>query len=268
MYGPQAISEIALGIRLLPRIPAESIIMADRGFGIFYFAQAVCAANLQLVARLTRPRFQALKRKATSIGAGRWELCWRPSAWDRKRHPDLPADANVFVHLHELEVVDEKGEPLTLWLVTTLTDVEADREVWSQLYRCRWRGENDIRDVKTALKMEELRGRSEPMLRKELALGIAAYNLVVQIRRLAAKQAGVEPRRLGFTRTWHVVQIFLLRAANYTAEEYADRFEMALRLAGQQKLPNRPDRHFPRTKLSNAAKYPTPPRKKQERPPM
>jgi hypothetical protein len=261
MYGAHAVSEIELGIQLLPRIPADSIVMADRGFGIFYFAQAVQTAGLQFVARLTKTRFKALQRDATPIGAGRWECVWRPSRWDRTHHPDLPGDAAIPVHLHEIEVPDANNQPLKLYLVTTLVEVAADAAMWARLYRCRWYGENDIRDVKVVLKMEQLRGHSDAMLRKELALGFAAYNVVVQVRRLAAKQADLQPRRLSFTGVWDLVQTFLLKPNQWTTDEYAHRFEFVLAGALQRKLPNRPDRHYPRAKHSNAAKYPTRPKK-------
>jgi hypothetical protein len=263
MYGPDRVSEVELGIQLLPRIPAGSIVMADRDFGIFYFAQAVQRAGLHLVARLTEKRFRALQRHATQMGEGRWELIWTPSRWDCQHHSDLPADARLHVHLHEIDFVDPTGEARQLWLVTTLTDVAADSQAWSELYRGRWRAENDIRDVKVALQMEELRGRSDPMLRKELALGIAAYNLVIQIRRLAAKAAGVEPRRISFKGTWSLVQSLLLTPHHGTPEEYARRFEVVLHAATQRKLPHRPNRHYPRTQLSCAMKYPARPQKKK-----
>jgi Transposase DDE domain len=263
MHGPERVSEVDLAIQLLSRIPAESIVMADRDFGIFYFTQAVHAAGLQLVARLTEKRFRALERNAKKIAEGRWEWDWKPSPWDRKHHPDLPADASLPVHLHEIDALDAEGKPMKLWLVTTLTEVEADRQAWSELSCGRWRAENDIRDVKIALQMEDLRGRSDPMLRKELAWGMAAYNLVVQIRRLAAKEAGVEPRRLSFKGTWSLVLALLLTPNHWSPEEYARRFEVLLRAVAQRKLPHRPHRHYPRTQLSWAMKYPTRPQKKK-----
>jgi hypothetical protein len=266
MYGPERISEIDLSIRLLPRIPAGSIVMADRDFGIFYFTHAVQTAELQLVARLTEKRFRALQRSAQKIAEGRWALVWKPSRWDRKHHPDLPADASLSVHLHEIDVLDAEKKPMKLWLVTTLTEVTADCQAWSELYRGRWRVENDIRDVKIALQMEDLRGRSDPMLRKELALGMAAYNLVVQVRRLAAKAANVEPRRLSFKGTWSLVLALLLTPNNWSLEEYSRRFEVLLRAVAQRKLPNRPNRHYSRAQLSWALKYPKrPPRRKEKK---
>ena len=43
---------------------------------------------------------------------------------------------------------------------------------------------------------------------KEILLGVVAYNLVIQVRRMAAERAGIEPRRLSFKRTLDMVQAF------------------------------------------------------------
>ena len=40
MYGPGAVGELALATRLLPRLPAHSVLLADRNFGVFAFAYA------------------------------------------------------------------------------------------------------------------------------------------------------------------------------------------------------------------------------------
>ena len=54
-------------------------------------------------------------------------------------------------------------------------------------------------DVEVALKIEDLQGHSAATIGKELAMGMIAYNLVVPVRRLAAKQIPIEPRRLSFS---------------------------------------------------------------------
>ena len=50
--------------------------------------------------------------------------------------------------------------------------------------------ETDIRDVKITLKTDDLLSKSVDMLKKEIAMAFVAYNLVVQVRRLAAQAQG------------------------------------------------------------------------------
>lgn len=253
-YGPQAVSEITLASRLLSRLPPDSVVMADRNFGVFVFAyEAACRAGHDVVARLTAARFRALVKKARPLEPGRWELLWKPSPAERKKHPDLPADACLQVELHEVQVTTSAGTPLTLWLATTLSDSGPQL---AELYGLRWNVETDIRNVKTVLRMDELRGQSRDMIRKEVALGTVSYNLVIQIRRLAALQAGVPPRKLSFSGSWSLVKILLLEPNGWTTEAFLKNFRLVLRGCAQRKVPNRPGRRYPRQTLRRSQKYP------------
>jgi len=258
MFGPDRVSETTLAARLIERLPKNSVLMADRNFGIFAFARAAKQSGHDVLTRLTEPRFEALRKKATLIRAGHWELEWKPSAADRKSHPDLPRDARLSARLRELDLggLDDKGRPKKLWIVTTLpADEDTCGERLAALYRRRVDVETDIRDVKHALKMDELRAHGDDMLHKELALGMVAYNLVVQIRRLAAERAGVPPRRLSFKGAWSLVQS-LLSPNDWTLEEYFERFEDVLRGCAQRAVPNRKNRSYERHVHRNAPKYP------------
>lgn len=252
-YGPQAVSEVTLAMRLLPRLPPGSVVMADRNFGVFAFFHAAQAAGHDVITRLTEARFQAMVKRSHPLGPGHWELAWKPSRADRLKHPNLPADACIPVELHEIPGTNAKGEALTLWIVTTLVTTALKL---AELYWQRQHVETDIRNVKVVLRMDELRGQSRAMIRKELALGMVAYNLVTQIRRLAAKQAGLEPRRLSFSGSWSLVKVLLLEPERWTTQQYLRNFRLVLRGCAQRKIPNRPGRHYPRQVLSRGRKYP------------
>jgi hypothetical protein len=251
MYGPGAVSELALALRVVPRLPAGAVVLADRNFGVFALAHAVQSSGREAVVRLTEPRFRMLAKKATARGEGRWALEWEPSRWDRKSHPALPAEARVRGWLVEVAVSPE----LTLWLVTTLDEPGAEL---AQLYRRRLDIETDIRDLKQTLSMDRLSGRSREMVQKELVVGVLSYNLVNQVRRLAAQPGRVEPRRLSFAGTWSLVR-GLMRAvsAGLPEDQWQARFDQLLRWAGQRKLPARPARRsYPRTVLPRTASFP------------
>jgi hypothetical protein len=251
-FGPPAQSETELAEALLRRLPERSIVIADRNFGVFSVAYAARRLEHDVLFRLTEQRFRALVREAKAIESDdssrrSWSLHWRPSKGDRQAHPELPADACVAATLHEVRLSDAS----TLWLLTT-GPCTTDQAV--ALYGRRQDVETDIRNVKVVLDMEHLPARSPTMLRKELAISIVAYNLVVQVRRLAAARAKVPPRRLSFTGVWSAVRIILLSPPRWTAAEWRQHFELALRAASQRKIPHRPGRSYPRQALAKRNK--------------
>lgn len=251
MYGPAATSELALTLRLLPRLPADAVVLADRNFGVFAVAHAAQSGGRDAVVRLTEPRFRALVRGATRDGPGRWAVTWRPSRWDRSSHPELAPEAQVSGWLVEVPV----SAALTLWLFTTC---EASGPELATLYRRRLDVETDIRDVKHTLGMDRVTGKGCAMVEKEVVLGVLAYNLVNQVRRLAAGRAKVEPRRLSFAGVWGLVKALLSAVAeNLPEEDWQRRFDQVLGWAGQRKLPRRPTaRSYPRAVLPRSTRFP------------
>jgi hypothetical protein len=243
MYGPQRTSEAKQAAAIAQRIPAGSVVLADAGFGIFSVAHAMVDAGHKILFRLTKSRFKALCRRAEAIDqtahGARYRLAWVPSPKDRATNPDLPAAARLEVFLHEVEL--ENGE--SLYLITTLA-ISSDSA--AEHYSRRYDVEHDIRDMKVSLGIENIRAKSAEMVQKELLCSVVAYNLVVQLRRAAAKVAGVEPRRLSFTGVWDTMQVCLLQQAPCTAAEWIARYERAISMAATQKLPNRPGRNYPR----------------------
>lgn len=243
MYGPNRTSEAKQAAAIASRIPRGSLVLADAGFGIFSVAWAMVGAGHDILFRLTKSRAGSLMRRAelierTAHGA-RYRLTWTPSAKDRQTNPELPAQASLEVFLHEIEL--ENGE--SLYLVTTMP---IPSEAAAEYYSHRYDVEHDIRDVKVSMGIESIRAKSHEMVQKELLCSVVAYNLVVQLRREAAKVAGVQPRRLSFTGVWTTMQICLLQQPPCTWSEWQARYERAVQIAATHKLPNRPGRTYPR----------------------
>ena len=256
-YGPEAVGEVTLAKRLIERLPGKSLLIADRNFGTFDFAFSARQKGLATLTRLTERRFRAMQRLAKPDGKGRWQLDWKPSRAMLRKHPDLPADALLKIWIYEVQVKPD----LSLWMMSCL---EAEGAELAELYQKRQDVETDIRNVKVILKTESIRGKSVAMVKKELAMAMVAYNLVVQVRRLAAQKAKVEPRRISFTGTWDLVRVILLRGGDWTAEQWQARFGKVLRAAARRKIPNRPGRSYERSVIPRGRKHPN--RKKNAKP--
>ena len=243
MYGTHAVSETALVPDVFAQLPADGIVMADAGFGIFKVAWDAQQSHRDFVFRLTESRFAALRRQATVIARGSntvtYSLAWRPSPKERQTHPHLPSDAVIEVRLHEIRIHDT----LTLCLVTSLPHAA---EELAELYRHRGDIEIDIRNLKVVLNTERIPARSVEMFHKELLTTLVAYNLVTQFRRQAATLIAEPPRRLSFKRTWTTFHIFLWSSSATDAPQWRAQYRKALTIATQDKLPNRPGRSFER----------------------
>lgn len=243
MYGDGNTSEAKLAANLARRIPPNSLVCADAGFGIFSVAFSMTGQGHQILFRLSKPRFKSMRRMATLIeetsSTATYRLTWPPSDKDRATNPDLPAHARVDVFLHEVKL--DNGE--SLYLVTTL---EISAEQAAECYRRRYDVEHDIRDLKVTMLLENLRCRSVDMVKKELLTSVVAYNLVIHFRRQAAEVAKLPPRRLSFTEVWYTFSSFLLHQPPCTSSEWQLRYDAALQIASKDKLPNRPGRSYKR----------------------
>jgi hypothetical protein len=253
MYGPDATSETALAGPLLARLPAEALIVYDRNFGIFGMTYKAVQAGHDVVVRMTDTRFRARTRGREQTSPGEWAGVWRPSASDRRSNPDLPADAELSGRFVEIRVMN-KGKEFLLLLFTT--DMTATHEELAALYRKRWDIETDIRNVKQTLEMDILSGRSVEMVEKEMLLGVVAYNLTLQVRRLAGEQAGVPVRELSFSRTLGLMQAFARGMIGGSSEQWEERFERLLKGVGRCRLPRRPDRNYPRELIPRGRSFP------------
>jgi len=255
MYGPEAVSETRLARRMLERLGGPAMIVADRNFGIFSVAHAAVCLGHDVVVRLKDDRFGRMVAEAGEIGPGQWRLTWRPSRWDRAANPDLPEDAVVEGRLIEVTVEHEGGR-ITLRLFTT--DLIAAADEIAALYGLRWRVEGDMKDVKQALQMHRLDGRGVDMVAKEILLGMVAYNLVIRVRRLAARHGGAEPRELSFKRILDLVQAFCEGSgASADPAEIRGRYERLIDAASRCRLPvRRRFRSYPREVIPRTRGFP------------
>ncbi|AWM40542.1 hypothetical protein GobsT_09440 [Gemmata obscuriglobus] len=251
MYGPGAVGAVQLGLRLMPDLPPGSVILGDRNFGVFGLAHGAVAGGHDAVLRLTQSRFQALVKKAQPAGDGRWALTWHPSVADRKGNPDLRADAVLTGWLHEVPI----GGDQPLWLFATVDGTGAE---WGGLYRRRLDVETDIRDVRRTLALDQTRGRTVPMVEKELGAALLAYNLATQVRRVAAAARGVEPRRVSFAGVWSLVRAMVPMLRPEPADGHWETwFERLVKAAGQRLVPARePGRQYPCELIPKRRGYP------------
>jgi putative transposase len=202
MYGCQAVSEQALAERATQSLPAGSVILGDRNFGIFSTAYSARQQGHGVVLRLTEVRAKSLLGGPIA-GPGDHPVCWRPSRWDGhgKHKPGWPADAQVPGRLIAWQVGRGKHKQW-LYLFTT---VSLPVEEVVALYGRRWKIETDLRSLKQTIRLQRIAAQSVEMMEKELLVAVLAYNLVRALMVLAAQCAQLDPRELSFTRACNIV---------------------------------------------------------------
>ena len=253
MYGPRAVSEQALTEKLLDRFPGESVLMGDINFGVFSVAFAATRRGHDVLLRLQPNRAGAVGRGLPLQSGLDQQVCWRPSAYERRRHPGLPAGACVQGRLIVQLVKASDGSSVVLYLFTTLT-LAVDQIV--QLYGQRWNVETDLRTLKRTVHLQILRCRSTDMIAKELVLAMAGYNLVRAVMNAAAGAYQLDPRRLSFSRSQDVVNAALPGlAAATTPEQYQVKLRRMLQLVASCKLPQRSRASTPRHVWGHGCKF-------------
>jgi len=252
MYGSEAVSEQALAKQAVTRTPAGSVIVGDGNFGIFSFAYAVVESKREVLFRLTRARAQALGARRL-LPNGECRVCWRPSSFERKKYPGLPADAAIE---GRLIVVTQKGFRDSWYLFTTLSEeTEAARIVaW---YGKRWNLELDLRTLKGTLRIKHLQGKSKAAVEKELLIAVVAYGMVRALMAEAAQRAGLHPRELSFTRAHGLLNAMTGKLCSPDADQRQQAYDRLLDYISQAKLPKRNKaRTYPRAVWGSGKYYP------------
>jgi hypothetical protein len=260
MYGSEAVSEQELAERALQRLPSDAIVLTDSNFGIFAFAYAVDQSQRPVISRLTAVRARKIAGDAKLRIGKRCRVVWEPSAYERKRHPNLPPDASVTGWVVACRNPSRRQE--ILYFFTTL-DLKPSRIL--ALYKLRWHIETDLRSLKRTVSLHQITSRSKSMVEKDLLMAVSAYNVVRAVMYLAASRAGIAPRQLSFSATQDAVIAAWphLQAANRPAE-FQRQLERLLQIVSQVRLPQRSrSRSYPREIWGQGGRFPS----RKSRPP-
>jgi IS4 transposase len=255
--GPYRDSEHTLAVQVIRELGADWVHVGDRGFGIYHILQAVVGTQSDAVVRLKVTQAKRLVQGRLRPGVD-LDVVWSPSRFDQCE-ADLPTPP-IAGRLIYQRLEKDGFRPIDLYLFTTLTDREQfPLEEIVTLYGQRWIVELDLRHVKTTLHMEALDGKSVDIVRKELILGLLAYNLLRGLMATAAVQADRSPLELSLAKCWRrttdACRSLPPGSAASTAERVLARLLVRL---GNCVLPKRKRERFePRAVWGRPRVYPT-----------
>lgn len=234
---------------LHPLLRAGDLLVGDRAFCSYVHLAMLHACKVFGLFRVhqrqkvsfRRGRRHGAKGQPTSRfirKLGRWDqlVQWlkpkqRPKWMTKKQYDALPASLIVRELRYSLQARGQRTRIVTI--VTTLLDPDlhpADKI--AELYGLRWQVETHFAQLKTSMKMSQLKCKTADGVKKELLIYFITYNLIRRVIRDAADRQQLPVRRISF-----------IDALRWLAN--AKDGEQLIVLAV---IPLRPDRHEPRVK--------------------
>jgi hypothetical protein len=240
--------EMGLVRELFDRFRPGDVFVADRAYCSYWLLAALLARGVDVAVRLHQSRHYDF-HTGQSLGDDDHVVTWarpaRPAWMDKPTYRAVPKTLRV----RELRFrVERPGYRTRAILVaTTLTDPTGySRDDLADLYHHRWRVELKIRDLKQALGMDVLRGKTPDMLGREIWAHLLAYNLIRQVMAQAAQARGCSPRQISFTGAKHTLDAFRVGLQVGDGEAWGRQVEALVRAIGGRRVGGRPGRSEPR----------------------
>lgn len=171
--------------------------------------------------------------------------------WDKPEKPSWMSQQAYNVIPDTLTIREIKsGDKI---LVTTLVDAkEIPAKAIKKLYYSRWHVEVDFRAIKTTMQMEQLRCKSSEMVRKELWVGLLAYNIIRRVMLEAANRSQREPRTISFKGCLQTLNAIIQKTGHLANDLY----EKIMLSVASSRVGNRPNRKEPRAIKKRPKAYP------------
>ena len=245
-------NDLSLWRQLWDQLQVGDVVLGDRFFGAYGELAQLVARGCDGVFRLWGARASKLDfRQGQRLGKDDRLFVWskpkqRPRTLTPEEFASLPATLTVRVLRFQTHVPGFRSR--TILVVTTLRDpVAYPREQIAALYGDRWTVELRLRDLKTTLRMEVLRGQSPDVVRKEILMHFLAYDLIRALMWHAAQEHNRPLHRLSFARTMQRFEVVapylcLFRGTVHAAELHS----LLLSWIAADVVPDRPHRVEPR----------------------
>jgi DDE family transposase len=260
-YALNGQGEVSLLRRLWDSLRPGDVLLTDALLTNWANFVMLKGRGLELVGRLNKAHRTADFRRGKRLGQEDHVVQWRKPtsirSLDREEYHALPE----FVTVREARArVSQPGfRTRSIVVVTTLLDPkQTTKEDLATLYRARWHNELDIRSLKSAMQMGELRCKTPESVRKEVWAHVLAYNLIRTVMAQAAARHDIEPRSISFTGAMQTLEAFRPLLEFGAARDAAGRLRLyrdLLDAVATHRVGDRPDRYEPRLKKRRRNNY-------------
>jgi hypothetical protein len=260
-YAGKGQGEVSLLRRLWDMLRPGDVVLADRLTANWANMVLLRQRGIELVSRLNKAHRKADFRRGRRLGAAdhivRWDKPTSIRSLDRETYQSLPE--SITVREARIQVAQPGFRTRSIVVVTTLLDPEqTTKEDLATLYRARWNVELDLRSIKSAMQMRELRCKTPELVRKEVWAHLLAYNLIRTVMAQAAATHDIPPRSISFTGAMQTLEAFQPLLELGAARDAAERLRLCqdlLNAIATHRVADRPDRYEPRVKKRRRNHY-------------
>jgi DDE family transposase/transposase IS4-like protein len=247
-------SEVDLARRLLRRVPARTLLLADRNFHSFELWRGAQVGGYELLIRVQKgPCLPVLQ----VLSDGSYLSAVLP-----RRGPHKKGRA-ITVRVIRYQWVDAKGKLQQARLVTSLLDAATHPAAeLMALYHRRWEQELVFGEIKGQLagRPMQIRAKDPQRVCQEVEALLLGHYTVRWVMLQAARQAGVPAVTLSFTGSLRVLEVRLARIPQRPGggqRGWQRWWEELLTAVGQQRLRPRQNRRCPRARKVTRSHWPT-----------
>jgi hypothetical protein len=254
-------SELSLWRQLWGHLQSGDIVLADRFYCTYAEVSGLLRRGCDGVFRLQGARARTMDfRQGKRLGKNDRLVVWhRPNLSPRTLSPEqfalLPETLTVRVLRFHTQIPGFRSK--TIMVATTLLDPKLySLEAIAQLYADRWTVELRLRDVKTTLGMDVLRGKSSDVVCKEISMHLVAYNLIRALMWQASEEHDRPLHRLSFAGTVQRFDVMVPYLYLFCGTPKAVMlYRLLLKWVAGDILPHRPNRIEPRAVKRRLKEY-------------
>ena len=181
------VSELAIANRLIDNIPGGHILLADDLYNSYEIMSKCISKDIHFVFPAKRKRnFKLIESYGKGDDVIEITKPEKRSKWADKQNP-LPDK----LRLRRITCMSPEGKEYVLF--TSVLEPNIDRNDIQMLYTTRWDIEISIREIKTIMDINILRSKTPEMLKKELNVSLAAYNIIRKIIYASLKDLPFSP---------------------------------------------------------------------------
>ncbi len=246
-YAGKGTGETTLLRQMYDSLSPGDVVLADALFDNYFLACELRQRGLDLVARVQAERVGNQTVESRPDGdIIVWQRPNKPRGMTGEQYRRYPESLTMRQVSVDARGKDNRAERFRV--VTTILDTSIDGGQIGGLYERRWDGEDDIRSIKSTMKMGILRCKTPEMVEKEIWVHLLAYNLLRTVMAVAASANGVEPREISFKGTKQALTAFAPKLEAARPRQRARLVDAMLKAVAYHRVGDRPGRWEPRAR--------------------